>query len=43
MNEQKFKAEVMHEYILKGKYTHLKPVTLRKADSDHTHKRVLIV
>lgn len=39
MNEQKFRAEVIHEYILKGKYTSLKPVTLREADSDHTHKK----
>lgn len=35
MNEQKFRAEVMREYIFKGKYTNLKPVTLREADSDH--------
>lgn len=39
MSEQKFRAEVMHKYILKGKYSNLKPVTLRKADSDHTHTK----
>lgn len=39
MNEQKFRAEVMHEYILKGKYTSLKPITLSEANSDHTHKK----
>lgn len=30
MNKQKFKAEVMREYILKGKYAIVKPATSRK-------------
>ena len=31
MNEQKFRAEVMHEYILRGKYAIVKPATSREA------------
>lgn len=38
MNEKKFRAEVMHEYILKDKFSILEPVTLREAGSDHKPK-----
>lgn len=42
MNEQKVRTEVMHEYILKGKYTILKPVILREADSDHKKGAIIV-
>ena len=42
MNKQKFKAEVMHEYILKGKYAIVKPATSRKL-AVITQKRTVIM
>lgn len=38
MDEEKFKAEVMHESILKGNYTILRPVPSRETGCDQKEK-----